>query len=317
MACPRHFCPLYVAIDGSEALRNRLGESETLRAFERCFNRLERAISSNHGRVVKLAGNQLLAAFDEPGNALRAACDIQLRVERLPAVSGIKLAACIGLHYGPALDDTNDAGGDTVRLALRLMQLAHAGQVLTSSDCVTLLPEQMRRAILALDHTQVKLNGQALTVHAVVWQTLVANDPAHLADSSAPSITRSLTPAQHRESGAAAANAYRLQLTHGTQTHRLDAAHPRLNLGRDPKCQLVLHNPHASRQHAHIELRAQGFVLVDHSTNGTQVAPLGEAEYLLRQGEIPLQGSGYISIGLPGEDADSECERMHYQTDAF
>lgn len=315
MTSARHFCPLYVAIDGSEALRDRLGEAETLQAFERCFNRLERAISSNQGRIVKLAGNQLLAAFDDAAAALRAACDIQQRVERLPAVSGVKLGACVGLHYGPALDATNDAGGDTVRLALRLMQLARAGQVLTSADCVALLPESSRRAALALDNTQVRLNGHTLAVHAVVWQTLVANDPAQLTESHAPAMHASRAPAP--------ADTRCLLLSHGAHSHRVDATRPRLTLGRDPTCELVLHNPHASRRHARIELRLQGFMLIDHSTNGTQVAPAGEAEYLLRHAEIALQGSGQISIGLLGADdgqdeagdasAASEC--LHYRVD--
>ena len=313
MSATRHFCPLYVAIDGGEALRDRLGEAEALQAFERCFNRLERAISSHHGRVVKLAGNQLLAAFEHVPDALRAACDIQQRVERLPAVSGIKLGAAIGLHYGPALDKQNDAGGDTVRLALRLMQLARAGQVLTSSDCVALLPDSTRRATLALDNTQVKLNGHTLAVHAVVWQTLVTNNPAQLTESHAPSLHASRAPAP--------ADTRCLLLCHGARQHRLDAAQPRLRLGRDPSCELVLQTPHASRQHAHIELRPQGFVFIDHSTNGTRIAPQGEAEYLLRHAEMALQGSGQISIGLLGaDDGQDETdtttrECLHYRVE--
>ena len=68
----RHVCALYADISGSKQLFDRLNEAEAMQAFERCFNRMERAISSFNGRVVKHIGDQLMAVFDTAEDAMRA-----------------------------------------------------------------------------------------------------------------------------------------------------------------------------------------------------------------------------------------------------
>src|SRR5438045_3762252 len=53
----------------------------------------------------------------------------------------------------------------------------------------------------------------------------------------------------------------------------------------------------ASRQHCSIGRKAQGFVLRDHSTNGTYVTPKGEREIVLLGDELLLTGTGVITLG--------------------
>ena len=87
-----------------------------------------------------------------------------------------------------------------------------------------------------------------------------------------------------------------------------------LTLGRGGGCDVVVVDPKASRQHAHIERRRDKYVLVDHSSNGTWVCYTGETEgIVLRREELILRVSGLICFGhvlAEGEGAPLEfsCE---------
>jgi serine/threonine protein kinase/DNA-binding winged helix-turn-helix (wHTH) protein len=79
------------------------------------------------GRTVDIAGDQLLATFDGPARAIRAACAINAAASRL----GVKLRS--GLHTGECdvLDDR--VSGHSVEIATRVAKLAEVGEVLVSS----------------------------------------------------------------------------------------------------------------------------------------------------------------------------------------
>ncbi len=288
----RHVCALYADISGSKQLYDRLNEAEAMQAFERCFNRMERAISSFNGRVVKHIGDQLMAVFDTAEDGMRAACEMQLRVEKLPAVSGIKLAIGIGFHYGPMAGGGNDSSGDTVKVASRLVKLAKDGQIVTSAPTVDALPDYLGKATLALESATVKLHEEAIPVYAIVWQTVAAQ----VARLEMGGPTLSMPPSVPAEP-----QAVRLRLLHNGREIRLGPEKPVLTMGRDVKCDLVIKNPHASRNHCRIELRRNVFVLIDKSTNGTHVGPDAEPGFLLKGNEFVLHGRGCISFGLPGE----------------
>jgi hypothetical protein len=79
------------------------------------------------GRAVEVAGNHLLATFDGPARAIRAACAISDSAIRL----GVKLRT--GLHTGEcdAVDDR--ISGHAVEVAIEIAKQAEAGDVLVSS----------------------------------------------------------------------------------------------------------------------------------------------------------------------------------------
>lgn len=303
----RRLCVLYADVDGSKRLTGRIGEVEAARAFERCFNRMERAISSFNGRIVKHIGERLMAVFegaegvegsdgaDAAEDALRAACEMQLRVEKLPAVSGIKLALGIGLHHGPMAEGGNDSSGDTVKVAARLAKLAKGGQILTSAPTVAALPASLSQAALALGAATVSLHGEDIPVFAVLWRNIASGAPS--SDMGEPTAPPSSSPVL----SAAGMTVPRLRLRHDGREIMLGPERPMLTMGRDAQCDLVIRNPHASRQHGRIELRHRLYVLSDRSTNGTHVTPAAEAGLHLQDAEFVLRGRGCLSFGLLDE----------------
>jgi pSer/pThr/pTyr-binding forkhead associated (FHA) protein len=77
----------------------------------------------------------------------------------------------------------------------------------------------------------------------------------------------------------------------------LSKSRPSLRFGRGTENDFVVPDHQASRLHARIELRRDRFVLVDQSMNGTYVQMDGVAEVCLRRDEVPLKGTGLISLG--------------------
>ncbi|MBP9713401.1 MAG: adenylate/guanylate cyclase domain-containing protein [Sterolibacterium sp.] len=291
----RQVCVLYADISGSQRLFHSLNEAEAMQAFERCFNRMERAISSFNGRVVKHIGEQLMAVFDTAEDAMRAACEMQVRVEKLPQVSGIRLAVGIAFHYGIMSEGGNDSTGDTVKVASRLVKLAKGGQVLATSPTIEALPDTLRKCTLALESACVRLHGEPIPVHAIVWQTLVENGGIMEGGLARNPLTLSEPIAANT------ADAPRLRLTHNGREFILSPEKPVATLGRDARCDLLIHNPHASRNHCRIELRRHAFILTDKSTNGTHVVPDAEPGFLLKGSEFVLIGRGSLSFGLLAE----------------
>jgi hypothetical protein len=93
-----------------------------------------------------------------------------------------------------------------------------------------------------------------------------------------------------------------LVLEHGGVTRRVDGEHPRLSLGRGPRCDLIVKGAGVSRIHALIELRKTQFVLVDQSTNGTRLVDETGASVHVRNAERRLGGRGQLLIGPPHGD---------------
>jgi hypothetical protein len=68
-------------------------------------------------------------------------------------------------------------------------------------------------------------------------------------------------------------------------------------LGRAKDSDLVINSDLASRHHARLLFRKGKFVLIDQSTNGTFIKPQGGKEVYVQSEELPLSGSGFISLG--------------------
>lgn len=273
---------LFADVSGSTRLYEKLGDTEALRAVERCIKRMERSIDGFRGRVVKTIGDEVMAVFEQAEDAFQAAVDMQLRIEDLPPVSGVKLGIRLGFHTGPVIEDKDDYFGDTVNTAARLTGLAKAGQILTSGETIAQLPELLRESTRDLDQMAVKGKAEQLNVFEVLWQE------GEELTMKAPSLKAG--------GGAATIKPVRLCVRHAGKVLVVDDKKGTLSLGRDASCDLVITDRRASRNHAKIERRGDKYVLTDISTNGTYVTFSGEPEFFLRREDLILRGSGRIAF---------------------
>jgi adenylate cyclase len=293
-------CVLYAEICGTARLYEKLGDTEALRAVERCLNRMERACAGYKGRVVKTLGDELMAIFDSAESALHAAIEMEQRIDSLPPVSGVSLAIRVGFHYGPAAEEDNDIFVNTVNVAARAVMLAKPGQVLATADAVAVLPPALQELTKEVD---VPMTGkdEAIRVFEVKWDH---GGEEHRVRT--PVAAPAAAPASAPASAPAEPTRIKLRLRYGDHKLVLGPERPTATLGRDAKADIVIRDARASRHHGRIERRFDRFVLIDQSTNGTYVTVRGEAEFLLKQEETVLRGRGRINFGHTGGAEQSD-----------
>jgi hypothetical protein len=246
---------------------------------------MERVVTAYKGRVVKTIGDELMVVFNSAEDGFYAACDMQTSIDDLPLVSGAKLAIRIGFHFGPALlEEGGDVFGDTVNLAARLVALAKGGQIMSTGETLAHLPSLLLQSTRSIDAFNVKGKAEAVSVYEVLWQE-----------------SGDLTMMECSQRPVSVLSGCRLRLGHNGAEIILGADHTSATLGRDPKSDMVILDPRASRSHGKIERRRDKFVLIDQSTNGTFVTIEGEGESVavsvLKHEELPLRGRGCIAFG--------------------
>lgn len=121
---------LFSDVEGS----TRLWETEPERigpALARHDALARERVVAQGGQVVKMTGDGIHAAFDDPVAAL--ACTLALQLDLANPPDGVlPLAVRFGLHLGADQRRDGDFFGPAVNRAARVMQAAHGGQVLLS-----------------------------------------------------------------------------------------------------------------------------------------------------------------------------------------
>lgn len=290
-ATQRRMIVMFADVSGSAGLFERLGDTEAMHAVERCLKRMKRSIEGYRGRTVQIVGDELLAVFESAEDACQAAIDMQQRIADLPPVSGLKLTIRIGLHAGLVTEESGKLNGEVVTNAARIAGIARRDQILCSSTLAADLPEAGSINVRPMPELgDIPEQGEPLQLFHIHWT-------AHEMGGYSPS-----TFGPH----SAAPVAERLCVRYHGKAFLLDNKTPVLTLGRDLGNKLVIEDRKASRQHARIEKRKDGYFLVDTSTNGCFVSLAGHQEMLVRRHEILLEGMGRICFGCTGNDPSAD-----------
>jgi class 3 adenylate cyclase len=114
-------------LEGSTELARTLGDegwNDLLTAYGQAA---DRAVNAHGGRLVDRTGDGLMAEFEGPVNAVRAAQRIQAGAEEL----GVRARA--GVHMGEVVESGGALRGIAVHLAARVMATAVGGELLVSA----------------------------------------------------------------------------------------------------------------------------------------------------------------------------------------
>ena len=317
MPNPRTLCVLIAEVQGGDRLIERLGEAETTQAVERCLNRIDLAIGGSGGEIIVRTGARVIAAFKQCDGATLAACEAVDRVGKLPPVSGSQMRVRIGIHYG----EVNDTGGDAVEGARKILLSCADDQIFASeaafdqlspsvrylvdqqpcvSDAQLLLPWPVYAIGSSLPH-------RSATAQPSTQPTPRPAAPRPIADTPVPA------PRVSRPSQPPLDLSYtRLHISHQQATMFVEERRPVILIGRELGNDIVIGDPRASRQHARIERRPNGFVLIDQSTNGCYLTVDGHEERLLKTGEVILPGAGRFGCGFSTKDAEEDVIRFTF-----
>jgi len=88
-----------------------------------------------------------------------------------------------------------------------------------------------------------------------------------------------------------------LYLTYHNTIKEINTKSDDFIIGRSRQSNIIVNSDLASRHHAKIVYRKGKYVLIDQSTNGTFVKTQGGKEVYVQGEELPLSGSGFISLG--------------------
>ncbi|MDQ3934981.1 MAG: adenylate/guanylate cyclase domain-containing protein [Actinomycetota bacterium] len=107
------------------------GDEAALALLRQVGNAEEAAVADHGGRVVKRLGDGLMAVFDEPAEAVGAACEARREVAEIQA-DGYSPRLRAGVHLGRPRKIGGDYLGVDVNIAARVADAASADQVLVS-----------------------------------------------------------------------------------------------------------------------------------------------------------------------------------------
>lgn len=296
-AAQRKLTIMFADVSGSTALFERLGDKEAMHAVERCLKRMNRSIDGYRGKTIQVVGDELLAAFETAEEACQAAIDMQQRIADLPPVSGLKLTIRIGLHGGMVSDDGERLFGAPVTSAARIAGIARRDQILCSSALAEELPQP---GVIMADPMPALGTVQEDDVELSLFQISWTNHQAAAHSGISMLGPSSSLPVE------------RLCVRHRGKAFLLDDKTPVLTIGRDLGCKLLVDDRKASRQHARIERRDDGYYLVDTSTNGCFVTLSGRQEVMVRRQEIQLEHRGQISFGNTSNDPTADIAEFEH-----
>jgi class 3 adenylate cyclase len=117
---------LFTDVVGSTELATDLGDQRWRSLLDQHDDTARRVVVAAGGRLVETTGDGVLATFDGPGRAVRAASALRGELDRL----GLAIRA--GVHTGEVELRGAVIGGLTVHIGARVMQAAQPGEILVS-----------------------------------------------------------------------------------------------------------------------------------------------------------------------------------------
>lgn len=274
---------LFADISGSTTLYARRGDVSAFGLASRCLAVVESGIAGAGGRVLKRLGDGVLALFERPADALRAATAVRTALAASDDTlqqEGVRVR--FGISCGAAVLAADDVFGDVVNVAARLVSVAGPEEIFLSGTAYETLDPEMRSQLRLIDQLLLRNRPAAVLVYEFVGD----ERDATVGIGARP---RASTTA--------------MEITYGAALFVIGPERPRLTIGRSPAHDICLEHTAVSRLHAEVVLRGDKFVLADHSTNGTYVhIENGPVLRLLRE-ELALSGRGRIVAGVESEPA--------------
>ncbi len=126
---------------------------------------LRAAVEEAGGTVFKTTGDGLLAAFERPGAALRAAVAGQRALQDHVWPTTAPLLVRMAIHSGDAEIRNDDYFGPSVNRVARVLAIGHGGQVLVSSAAAALVADDLPASATLLDRGEHHLKDLARPEH--------------------------------------------------------------------------------------------------------------------------------------------------------
>jgi class 3 adenylate cyclase len=130
---------VFTDLKGSTTLYERIGDLNAYIQVQRHFQHLLDVTVRHNGAVTKTIGDAVMAAFETPADAVRAAFDMREAVDQLNRDRPQRdFILKIGVHRGASiavtLNERLDYFGQTVNIAARVQSLADGDEICITED---------------------------------------------------------------------------------------------------------------------------------------------------------------------------------------
>lgn len=283
---------MFADIAGSSAMYKAIGNSAAKSNVLAAIDKMSQVIRYHSGTLVKHIGDEVLCHFPSADLAALAASSIQLAfqqpLEGIPDAPMISVR--IGIHWGPAILDNNDIFGDAVNTAARVVSAAKEKQIVITPETVAELDSFLKQRCRAFDLVKMKAFAKPVFLYIFSWEESKSSNATHVSTG----IMKGQQASQPESV---------IGIHFQNNSLLFSSSEDAFIMGREQDIvHLWVNTRFASRRHAWIEFRRGKFVLFDHSTNGTYVRIGGDHELFLKREELPLRGSGSISLGQTVKD---------------
>ena len=127
---------LFTDLRGSTAMYDRIGDSAAFELVSEHFESMAKIITRCGGVVVKTMGDAIMASFNNPSDAVRAAVEIVVSNPFANHRGDTQLLPKVGVHRGPCIvvnqNEMLDFFGQTVNVAARVQGVAEGNEL-----CIT------------------------------------------------------------------------------------------------------------------------------------------------------------------------------------
>jgi len=161
---------LFSDIKGSTAYAEKKGDVEYMAMISRHHAILFPVIEREGGRIVKTIGDAILACFQEPVAAVKAAAGMQrgLVEDRKGRDETNQIHIRIGMHKGLGLIKDGDVFGDVVNAASRIQNQAEVEQILIT-DVLLDAAKSAGFECVKMGRAELKGKDEPIDLYAVAW----------------------------------------------------------------------------------------------------------------------------------------------------
>src|SRR4051812_37411723 len=114
----RNITVMFTDLKGSTAYFEKYGDAAGLLMVHRLNGLLSQAVERHGGRVIKTIGDAVMAAYEDPAEAVAACIEMQEAVttDNKDKPESQRILVRIGINYGLGIVKSNDIFGDVVNV---------------------------------------------------------------------------------------------------------------------------------------------------------------------------------------------------------
>lgn len=275
---------LFVDIVDSSRLYSERGDEKAQAIILGGVDILKDVVAQYYGTVIKTIGDEVMATFEDPAGAVKAALFMVSILKATPlSDEGDTVNVKVGLHTGSVILKDGDVFGNTVNTAARIVAQAKPRQVLVSGQTKAAIGANVPATTRFVDH----LNLKGITEIFDLYEILSAD----------VEDVENMTFVVDKEDADEMLTTY--VVSHAASEIILDANNPTVRCGRDPANHVIVNEKAISRFHARLDWEKGKLTLTDQSINGTHVTfDDGESVHVHRE-KFTLSGAGTINLGRP------------------